>query len=150
MSSVRSGIQDCPECGFPFKHAHSLEQHIRNMHRGEKPYACAVCRRRFAIGAHLVLHTRTHTGEKPYECGVCGKRFANKSNWRAHMRTHTGEKPYVCATCGAAFKNSQPLRQHEKTHVAAAEAGGGFPAVGAPPAYASPALEAPMVGFANV
>ncbi|NXI74627.1 ZKSC3 protein, partial [Anseranas semipalmata] len=54
----------------------------------------------FSDHSNLISHQKLHRGEKPYECLDCGKRFSQSTSLLAHHRIHTGEKPYVCFSCG--------------------------------------------------
>ncbi|XP_065804419.1 zinc finger protein 391 isoform X2 [Labrus bergylta] len=92
----------------------SLVEHPRTR-KGEKPFACSVCKAAFGRRSDMVIHMRKHTGEKPYSCSVCGKRFA-RNHLKIHMRTHTGEKPFSCLVCGKRFAHSGTLLQHMNVH----------------------------------
>ncbi|XP_048345182.1 zinc finger protein 558-like [Sphaerodactylus townsendi] len=105
----------CPMCEKRFVQSAHLVAH-RRTHTGEKPYKCKECGKRFTEGKSLVAHQRIHTGEKPFECSVCGKRFRVSITLTYHQRIHTGEKPYDCTICGKIFRVSSSLRSHQRIH----------------------------------
>lgn len=45
----------------------------------------------------------TLTGDKPHACELCNKRFALACNLRAHMKTHDDEQQENCVRCGRIF-----------------------------------------------
>jgi uncharacterized Zn-finger protein len=70
------------------------------------------------ISSYCKVLLTKYKGEKPFKCELCGKRFSLDFNLRTHWRTHTGEKPYVCKFphCNKRFTQSSNLTAHEKTH----------------------------------
>ena len=51
---------------------------MKEEHKGEKPFACSICDKRFGSKNKLETHEREHTGEKPFACAICDKRCAKK------------------------------------------------------------------------
>ncbi|KAK6301090.1 hypothetical protein J4Q44_G00291880 [Coregonus suidteri] len=89
--------------------------------RGEKPYSCPDCGRRFSQADVLKRHQMVHTGEKPYFCGLCGRRFAQPATLKYHLRTHARENQtggsQRCPVCGQDLPTEQALRKHLRTHM---------------------------------
>lgn len=44
-----------------------------------------------------------YPGDKPHACELCGKKFALACNLRAHLKTHEDEPQEFCVRCGKDF-----------------------------------------------
>ncbi|KAJ8272801.1 hypothetical protein GJAV_G00093600 [Gymnothorax javanicus] len=105
----------CAQCQKRFNYFPELERHER-IHLGEKPFSCAQCGKQFCFRVNLMRHERVHTGSKPFCCVHCGKRFSLRCNLIRHERIHTGNKPFGCAQCGKRFVLRANLITHERIH----------------------------------
>ncbi|CAH0388066.1 unnamed protein product [Bemisia tabaci] len=45
-------------------------------------------------------------GDKPHACELCHKKFALACNLRAHMKTHEGDTQEECIRCGKVYLSS--------------------------------------------
>lgn len=107
---------ECDECGRRFKNRWYLTAHF-DSHVREKRHLCTVCGKRYFFRTGRwrceMLHSK---GERPYECENCGKRFRSSCNREQHMRIHKGSLPFCCLTCRRLFRSIGNLINHEKTH----------------------------------
>uniref|UniRef100_A0A671XB25 C2H2-type domain-containing protein n=1 Tax=Sparus aurata TaxID=8175 RepID=A0A671XB25_SPAAU len=76
--------------------------------KGDKPFGCDACGKRYTALGSLRTHMRVHTGVKPFSCDVCRKRFIQQGHLISHMRVHAEEKPFGCAVCGKRFWEQVP------------------------------------------
>lgn len=118
----------------------------RLTHRGEKPYTCGFCKRKYARPSDLKVHLRTHTGERPYathvccvvhdgacanyarfaksryKCDVCNTSFITSSHLRMHERNHDETVlPFPCLLCHKRFSSAGGLTRHSHSHLENAE-----------------------------
>jgi KRAB domain-containing zinc finger protein len=86
---------ECKICNKPFKQSANLSYHIR-IHSKET-FVCIFrdCGKQFSLLRNMRNHIRTHTGERPYECAVCKKRFTVSGSLSRHMKRLHTEKEKV-------------------------------------------------------
>ncbi|XP_061531059.1 zinc finger and BTB domain-containing protein 16 [Phycodurus eques] len=84
--------------------------------RGERPYQCQHCPKKFSLKHQLDTHHRIHTGEKPFECRLCGQRSRDFSAIIKHLRTHGGASPYRCTLCLEFCSSLVAMQSHVKRH----------------------------------
>lgn len=58
------------------------------------------------IISFFLLVSPSNSGDKPHACELCNKRFALACNLRAHMKTHDDEQQENCVRCGQCFLSS--------------------------------------------
>uniref|UniRef100_A0AAZ1XT13 Zinc finger and BTB domain containing 32 n=1 Tax=Oreochromis aureus TaxID=47969 RepID=A0AAZ1XT13_OREAU len=104
----------CRFCGRGDVTPHESE--TRGDHRGEKPYQCQHCPKKFSLKHQLDTHHRVHTGEKPFECRLCGQRSRDYSAMIKHLRTHGGAAPYQCTVCLEFCSSLVAMQRHIKSH----------------------------------
>jgi len=79
-----------------------------------KSIQCEMCSKFFSKTRELSAHKISiHTGEKPFACAICPKKFNKKYNFDGHMRLHKGEKPYSCDQCGKTFTFRHYIKKHK-------------------------------------
>ncbi|EDX12521.1 transcription factor Ouib [Drosophila simulans] len=109
----------CDQCGKTFSEKGNFNVHLRR-HKGTKEFQCQECDRMEFTQHLLNLHVRIkHRGELPYVCKYCGKRFDNCLKRLNHERNHKESpvhRPHVCSTCQKAFKTSTALKDHSVVH----------------------------------
>ncbi|XP_060086456.1 zinc finger protein 436-like [Heteronotia binoei] len=105
----------CTECGRRFSERGNLHKHQR-IHKGERPYDCLESEKRYSQSGHLQKHHRTQTGERSFECSEYGKRFSQSSHLQSHQTTHISERPFECSESGKRFSQSSHLQSHQTTH----------------------------------
>ncbi|KAM9309127.1 uncharacterized protein zbtb32 [Pholidichthys leucotaenia] len=101
-------------CGRGDVMPHNQER--KGDHRGEKPYQCQHCPKKFSLKHQLDTHHRVHTGEKPFECRLCGQRSRDYSAMIKHLRTHGGAAPYQCTVCLEFCSSLVVMQRHIKSH----------------------------------
>ncbi|RVE62531.1 hypothetical protein OJAV_G00157900 [Oryzias javanicus] len=107
-------LAGCQFCGR--RHAQQHEAETRGDSRGEKPYQCKHCPKKFSLKHQLDTHHRVHTGEKPFECRLCGQRSRDYSAMIKHLRTHGGASPYQCTVCLEFCSSLVAMQRHVKSH----------------------------------
>lgn len=73
------------------------------MHKGEFPFTCDKCPKRFRVANKLRQHKLRHEGIKNFECATCGMKKTTQHEVNMHMNVHTREKQYPCRLCKACF-----------------------------------------------
>ncbi len=115
----------CPVCSQRFRRAGSLAVHQRVLHpwtvrpdgtiipgRGELPFECKECHKRFAHREQYFAHKKLHTGAQVMECPKCSKRMLVRRTSSKHARVHVSSYPPFDCVCGRRFKTEEALAEH--------------------------------------
>ena len=97
----------------------SVEQAVKER-SSDRPFRCDEgCKREFSQRSHLNQHVRTvHRQQRPFRCQKCDWAFGKHFDLTSHdMAVHKHKRPHVCAICSRAFaKRSNLYRHQEKLH----------------------------------
>ena len=110
------GTFKCAQCDKAFNRVCYLTQHNNTFHKGDKPFKCHMCGKRFQNAELFSQHQQKHAGDKPYKCPLCPKQFNHKTDLRRHMCLHTGQKPFMCQVCNKGFIRKDHMVKHVQTH----------------------------------
>ena len=110
------GTFKCTQCDKAFNRVCYLTQHNNTFHKGDKPFKCHMCGKRFPNAELFDQHQQKHAGDKPYKCPLCPKQFNHKTDLRRHMCLHTGQKPFMCQVCNKGFIRKDHMVKHVQTH----------------------------------
>ncbi|KAL0858412.1 hypothetical protein ABMA27_012291 [Loxostege sticticalis] len=105
----------CDHCGRRFADKTKIRDHIEEKHL-HKTYSCHICLKQSKNRVSLDQHIRNvHKGRPNNKvCHHCGKAFPTKMQLESHIRTHTGERPFICEFCPTTFTQQSNLYKHNR------------------------------------
>lgn len=109
-------MYECNDCGHKLSSIRSIIRHTRAKHLNEKPFACHICDKAFAIQSQLTRHIKDHISPPHFTCEQCGRIFSSRQGHHYHQLDHAGIKPHKCSICGKAFRNKTDMVNHERIH----------------------------------
>lgn len=105
----------CEICGTTMK-KHGIKEHMRTVHRTDRPYFCNYegCGRSFKCANVLSQHIAcVHSDEKKFNCSQCSKSFKMSTTLHAHVRRiHTMRKCIKCDQCEKYFLTDRERQLH--------------------------------------
>ncbi|KAJ8005288.1 hypothetical protein DPEC_G00145080 [Dallia pectoralis] len=113
-SQVSSHNFVCRFCGKMFNASYLLKKHVRCIHRGDEPYRCLECGKRFRKEVHLVSHKKVH--QRTIQCTVCKKILPTIGELIQHRKTHIKRGLLQCPDCPSQFQYPVYLLRHIASH----------------------------------
>ena len=116
---------DYPGCNKQFIYLINLKKHYKYHFPSKKTHFCPFpgCNKSFTASYNLTIHYRIHKGDKPYECEICGKKFFDRANYKYHTSVKhiaINLKDRTCQHKGCCHKSKtikQKLMHHDKLEI---------------------------------
>ena len=104
------------------RYGHQFNEHISNVHDGEKPFKCVLYESTFANKKRLNEHKKSVHEEKTatyhcqiFKCAMCDSEFGKKEILFEHILDfHDGKISLKCDFCESSFANKKNLNRHKK------------------------------------
>ena len=114
-----------PNCNKQFTESINLKKHYKHHFPSKKIHFCPFpgCTKSFTASYNLTIHYRIHKGDKPYECEKCGKKFFDRANYKYHISVkhiQVDVKDRTCQHKGCFHKSKtikQKLMHHDKLEI---------------------------------
>ena len=114
-----------PGCQKQFIQFINLKKHYKHHFPSQKIHFCPYpgCNKSFTASYNLTIHYRIHKGDRPYECEKCGKKFFDRANYKYHITVKHIEiqiKDRTCQHKGCYHKSKtikQKLMHHDKLEI---------------------------------
>lgn len=111
-----------PGCNKQFIELINYKKHYKHHYPSKKIHFCPFpgCHKSFTASYNLTIHFRIHKGDMPYECEKCGKKFFDRANYKYHISTKHLEikiKDRTCQHKGCCHESKtikQKLMHHDK------------------------------------
>ncbi|XP_029307139.1 zinc finger protein 1035 [Cottoperca gobio] len=104
----------CTLCGTCFNTPQSLKKHECN-HRGERPYHCLQCGKRFKKRAYLIDHKKS-VHQRRIQCMVCRMILPTIGELIQHRSSHLKRGKLQCPDCNLQFQYPAHLLRHLERH----------------------------------
>ena len=112
-------LKPYPTCLLCNKQCKNLKDHMKQVHRSDKPFSCDLCKVKFLYKYHRDKHIKTvHEKVKDFECTICCGKFTMKKSLNKHMkRTHEdkSQSKYECKICCTRFILKGDLTYHQNS-----------------------------------
>ncbi|XP_066914083.1 zinc finger protein 37-like isoform X1 [Clytia hemisphaerica] len=113
------GVITCIVCKKKLTTALSIYTHSV-MHSGAREHECTECGYAFKTATGLKEHMVTHSEEKPVrQCPHCDRKFYSRSQYNAHVMRHTADGgliTYKCPECDVKFQHKSSYNRHVIRH----------------------------------
>ena len=105
---------------FPKINFFFLTDHVKQVHRKERPYACNHCPRSFFRKTDLRIHvSNVHDGNRQWICETCGHACSSKQSLQKHKLNQHTKSPFHCAYCKFVGPSAKRFYNHySKEHAA--------------------------------
>ncbi|ODM92601.1 putative zinc finger protein [Orchesella cincta] len=111
----------CPECPKRFPNLSRMKQHFSLRHKGEMPYSCVFCEKKFGFRSSFYRHLQAHIREFYYSCTICDYSSTSNESLKSHIRhIHEGlteeERRKTLKVCPVCKKLVSGLNHHLRKH----------------------------------
>jgi len=103
-------------CTICNKQVKNITAHMKT-HKGEKPYECTYCDKKFSEKCNCIRHIALHGGQNiEYTCNLCNRKCINQDNYIKHLAKHTRNYKFKCDECNKLFMWKSNLVIHKRNY----------------------------------